>query len=96
MYVDRHLSSVLVAMRAQSCLGLDRMQLPADVAAQLGMSAKATSVLRRENASYADDDPVNHVATCIRWDIAKGTGPLQDECRISSVSTAFSKNSITR
>jgi GntR family transcriptional regulator len=55
------------------------VQPPAEVAERLGVSAKAKSVLRRENVFYADDDPVNRVTTYIPWDIAEGTGLLQDE-----------------
>jgi GntR family transcriptional regulator len=40
---------------------------------------KTKSVLRRENVFYADDDPVNRVTTYVLWEIAKGTGLLQDE-----------------
>ena len=60
-------------------LSIDRVQPPPEVAEQLGVSAKAKSVLRRENVFYADDDPVNRVTTYIPWSIAKGTGLLQDE-----------------
>ena len=55
------------------------MQPPAEVAERLGVSARAKSVLRRENVFYADDDPVNRVTTYIPWAIAKGTGLLRDE-----------------
>ena len=60
-------------------LSIDRVQPPAEVAERLGVSARAKSVLRRENVFYADDDPVNRVTTYIPWDIAKGTGLLRDE-----------------
>ena len=60
-------------------LSIDRVQPPADVAERLAVSAKAKSVLRRENVFYADDDPVNRVTTYIPWSIAKGTGLLRDE-----------------
>ncbi len=60
-------------------LSIDRVQPPADVAARLGVSANAKSVLRRENVFWADEDPVNRVTTYIPWPIAKGTGLLQDE-----------------
>jgi GntR family transcriptional regulator len=35
-------------------------------------------VLRRENIFWADDDPVNRVTTYVPWDIAKGSGLLED------------------
>ena len=60
-------------------LSIDRVQPPPDVAERLGVPDKTKSVLRRENVFYADDDPVNRVTTYIPWDIAKGTGLLQDE-----------------
>jgi GntR family transcriptional regulator len=60
-------------------LSIDRVQPPPDVAERLGVSAKAKSVLRRENVSYADDDPVNRVTTYIPWSIARGTGLGLDE-----------------
>ncbi len=60
-------------------LRIDRVQPPAEVADRLGVSAKTKSVLRRENVFYADEDPVHWVTTYIPWDIAKGTGLLQDE-----------------
>ena len=60
-------------------LSIDRVQPPPEVAERLGVSAKAKSVLRRENVFYADDDPVNRVTTYIPWSIAKGSGLLQDE-----------------
>lgn len=60
-------------------LSIDRVQPPAEVAERLGVSARAKSVLRRENVVYADDDPVNRVTTYIPWTVAKGTGLLQDE-----------------
>jgi len=60
-------------------LSIDRVRPPAEVAERLGVSARAKSVLRRENVFYADDDPVNRVTTYIPWTIAKGTGLLQDE-----------------
>jgi GntR family transcriptional regulator len=60
-------------------LSIDRVQPPPDVAERLGVSARAKSVLRRENVFYADDDPVNRVTTYIPWSIAKGTGLLRDE-----------------
>ena len=43
------------------------------------MSAKAKSVLRRENVFWADDAPVQRVTTYVPWSIADGTGLLQDE-----------------
>jgi GntR family transcriptional regulator len=46
-------------------LSIDRMQPPPDVAEQLSVSARAKSVLRRENVFYADDDPVHRVTTYI-------------------------------
>ncbi|MGH3259828.1 MAG: UTRA domain-containing protein [Streptosporangiaceae bacterium] len=49
------------------------------MAERLGVSAKARSVLRRENAFWADDDPVNRVTTYIPRSIAKGTGLLPDD-----------------
>jgi GntR family transcriptional regulator len=60
-------------------LGIDRVQPPPEVAERLNVSAKAKSVLRRENVFYADDDPVHRVTTYIPWPIAEGTGLLQDE-----------------
>ena len=60
-------------------LGIERIQPPPEVAARLGVSANAKSVLRRENVFYADDDPVNRVTTYIPWSIAQGSGLLQDE-----------------
>ena len=60
-------------------LSIDRVQPPAEVAERLGVSAKAKSVLRRENVFYADDDPVERVTTYVPWTIAKGTGLLQGE-----------------
>ena len=60
-------------------LGIDRVQPPSEVAERLGVPGRTKSVLRRENVSYADDDPVERVTTYIPWTIAKGTGLLQDE-----------------
>ena len=60
-------------------LSIERVQPPPEVATRLGVSAKAKSVLRRENVFYADDDPVHRVTTYIPWSIAQGTGLLQDE-----------------
>ncbi len=60
-------------------LSIDRVQPPAEVAERLGVSARAKSVLRRENVFYADDDPVNRVTTYIPWTVAQGAGLLQDE-----------------
>ena len=60
-------------------LSIDRIQPPPDVAERLGISAKAKSVLRRENVFYADNDPVHRVTTYIPWSVAEGTGLLQDE-----------------
>lgn len=60
-------------------LSIDRVQPPAEIAERLGVSAKAKSVLRRENVFYADEDPVHRVTTYVPWAIAKGTGLLQDE-----------------
>jgi GntR family transcriptional regulator len=60
-------------------LSIDRVQPPPGVAERLGVSAKAKSVLRRENVFWADDDPVNRVTTYIPWSIAKGTGLLKDD-----------------
>ena len=78
-------------------LSIDRVQPPAEVAERLGVSARAKSVLRRENVFYADDDPVNRVTTYIPWTVAQGAGLLQaTRCRTSSASMASSKNSTTR
>ena len=60
-------------------LSIDRVQPPPDVAERLGVPDKTKSVLRRENVFYADADPVNRVTTYVPWEIAKGTGLLQDE-----------------
>jgi len=60
-------------------LGIDRVQPPPEVAERLKVSARAKSVLRRENVFYADDDPVHRVTTYIPWPIAEGTGLLQAE-----------------
>ena len=60
-------------------LSIDRVQPPPEVAERLNVPAEAESVLRRENVFYADDDPVNRVTTYIPWDIAEGTGLLEEE-----------------
>ena len=60
-------------------LSIDRVQPPPEVADRLNVPAEAESVLRRENVFYADDDPVNRVTTYIPWDIAEGTGLLEEE-----------------
>jgi GntR family transcriptional regulator len=60
-------------------LSIDRVQPPPDVAERLDVPERTKSVLRRENVFYADDDPVNRVTTYVPWEIAKGTGLLQDE-----------------
>jgi GntR family transcriptional regulator len=60
-------------------LSIDRVQPPPQVAERLKVPAEAESVLRRENVFYADDDPVNRVTTYIPWDIAEGTGLLEEE-----------------
>lgn len=60
-------------------LSIDRVQPPPEVAERLKVPAEAESVLRRENVFYADDDPVNRVTTYIPWDIAEGTGLLEEE-----------------
>ena len=60
-------------------LRIDRIKPDPALAEQLKVSPKAKSVLRRENVFYADDDPVYRVTTWIPWDIAQGTGLLQEE-----------------
>jgi GntR family transcriptional regulator len=60
-------------------LSIDRVQPLPEVAERLNVSAKAKSVLRRENVFYADDDPVHRVTTYIPWSIAKGTSLLKEE-----------------
>jgi GntR family transcriptional regulator len=84
-YRDTGLSPFLLECAKQGktgrfeVLSIDRVQPPADVAERLTVSARAKSVLRRENVFYADDDPVNRVTTYIPWSIAKGTGLLREE-----------------
>ena len=84
-YRDSGLSPFLLECAKQGktgrleVLSIDRMQPPSEVADRLGISARARSVLRRENVFYADDDPVHRVTTWIPWAIAKDTGLLQDE-----------------
>jgi GntR family transcriptional regulator len=84
-YRDTGLSPFLLECAKQGktgrfeVLSIDRVQPPPDVAERLAVSARAKSVLRRENVFYADDDPVNRVTTYVPWSIAKGTGLLREE-----------------
>ncbi len=60
-------------------LAVERRRPPRDVADRLSLDLESESVLRRENIFYADADPVHYVTTYIPWDIAEGTGLLNDE-----------------
>ncbi|UGQ15370.1 GntR family transcriptional regulator [Yinghuangia sp. ASG 101] len=50
---------------------------PADVAERLRVAADEPSVLCRESHYFADDEPVQIVSTCLRWDEAEGTLLMQ-------------------
>jgi GntR family transcriptional regulator len=60
-------------------LDIERIVPPPAVADRLQVPADTTSVLRRENVFWADDDPVQRVTTYVPWELAEGTGLLAEE-----------------
>jgi GntR family transcriptional regulator len=84
-YRESGLSPFLVECTKQGktgrfeALGIERVTPDQDVASRLGLDPGTASVLRRENVFYADADPVQRVTTYIPWDIAEGTGLLDEE-----------------
>jgi GntR family transcriptional regulator len=60
-------------------LNIERIVPPPAVADRLQVPADTTSVLRRENVFWADDDPVQRVTTYVPWELAEGTGLLAEE-----------------
>lgn len=60
-------------------LSIERVTPDQDVASRLGLDTGTASVLRRENVFYADADPVQRVTTYIPWEIAEGSGLLEEE-----------------
>ena len=60
-------------------LSVSRGRPPEPVAAALGIAAGEESALIRENVFWAGNDPVHRVTTYIPWQIAEGTGLLEEE-----------------
>lgn len=84
-YRDSGLSPFLLECAKQGkagrfeVLSVGRGQPPAHVAAALGIPADQESALVRENVFWAGNDPVHRVTTYIPWQIAGGTGLLDQE-----------------
>jgi GntR family transcriptional regulator len=84
-YSDSGLSPFLLECAKQGkagrfeVLSIGRGQPPGHVAGTLGIPADEESVLIRENIFWAGNDPVHRVTTYIPWQIADGTGLLQEE-----------------
>jgi GntR family transcriptional regulator len=60
-------------------LSVVRGQPPEDIARTLDIPAEEESALIRENVFWAGNDPVHRVTTYIPWQIAGGTGLLEEE-----------------
>ena len=60
-------------------LSISRGQPPEHVAGTLAIPADQESALIRENIFWAGNDPVHRVTTYIPWQIADGTGLLEEE-----------------
>lgn len=56
-----------------TCVAIDRIRPPQDVAERLRAPVDQESVIRRLNEYHADDEPVQLVSTYIRWSDAEGT-----------------------
>jgi GntR family transcriptional regulator len=84
-YRDSGLSPFLLECAKQGkagrfeVLSTGRGQPPQDVARTLGIPAGEQSALIRENIFWAGNDPVHRVTTYIPWQIAGGTGLLEEE-----------------
>jgi GntR family transcriptional regulator len=84
-YRDSGLSPFLLECAKQGkagrfeVLSISRGQPPEDVARTLGIAAGEQSALVRENIFWAGNDPVHRVTTYIPWQIADGTGLLEEE-----------------
>jgi len=55
------------------CTSITRVSPPEQIATRLNLDPEATTVARRENWYYADDEPVQVGVTYIPWQIAEGT-----------------------
>lgn len=60
-------------------LSIDRVEASPDVASRLDLKTPNSNVVRRENVFWADDDPVYRVTTWVPWNIAEGSGLLDEE-----------------
>ena len=84
-YRDTGLSPFLLECARQGKIGrfevlsIQRGQPPQHVADTLRIPAGEESVLIRENIFWAGNDPVHRVTTYIPWQIADGTGLLEEE-----------------
>jgi GntR family transcriptional regulator len=84
-YRDSGLSPFLLECAKQGkadrfeVLSIQRGQPPQHVAAALEVTPGQESVLIRENIFWAGTDPVHRVTTYIPWQIAEGTGLLEEE-----------------
>jgi GntR family transcriptional regulator len=84
-YRDSGLSPFLLECAKQGTTGrfevlsIQRGQPPQHVAATLKVAPAQESVLIRENIFWAGTDPVHRVTTYIPWQIADGTGLLEEE-----------------
>ncbi|MGH3938202.1 MAG: GntR family transcriptional regulator [Pseudonocardiaceae bacterium] len=58
-------------------IGIDRVTPPYEVAERLGVPGDESSVLRRINHYFADDEPIQIVTTYLRWSEAEGTALLE-------------------
>lgn len=84
-YRDSGLSPFLLECAKQGktgrfqVLSIERVEPSPEVAQRLKVPTGTASVLRRENIFWAGDDPVHWVTTYIPWQIAEGTGLLEEE-----------------
>jgi GntR family transcriptional regulator len=84
-YRDSGLSPFLLECAKQGRVGrfevlsIGRAQPPERAAGTLGIPADEESALIRENIFWAGNDPVQRVTTYIPWQIADGTGLLEEE-----------------
>lgn len=84
-YRDSGLSPFLLECAKQGkagrfeVLSIGRGQPPEHVAGTLGIPADEESALIRENIFWAGNDPVHRVTTYLPWQIADGTGLLEEE-----------------
>jgi GntR family transcriptional regulator len=84
-YRDSGLSPFLLECAKQGkagrfeVLSISRGQPPGHVAAALAIPADEESALIRENIFWAGNDPVQRVTTYVPWQIADGTGLLEEQ-----------------